>query len=406
LHPACRFAGISLGRLSAAVASPRHKGCTKGLRGIAGDDAPLMSKGLIKKDMDIEIKGYKSIKDQRIELKNINILIGANGSGKSNFLSFFEFLNRLCNRCLAEHIALKGGRNKILHKGKQVTGKLSFKIRFDNGHAYAVTLAAGEFGFIFVDEAVDYSGFGNENIWNIGYSNTESMLKIIDNYKTGYIIKYFDGLRKHHFSNTGGLSPFTNMSNIENDIYYLYGNGENLAACLYHIQKKNMISYNHIVSIIQSIAPYFSDFILQPNENNWLKLQWKGKYSDMVYGVNDLSDGTVRFIALTVLFMQPDLPKTIIIDEPELGLHPDAIAKLAGMIRSAAARDCQIIIATQSADLISHFQPEDIITVDLIKGETIFKRLDSESLSVWLEIYTIDDLWKRNIIPSGQLNYS
>ena len=134
-------------------------------------------------------------------------------------------------------------------------------------------------------------------------------------------------------------------------------------------------------------------------------MQWKDKYSDTVYGVTDLSDGTIRFIALTVLFMQPNLLDTIILDEPELGLHPSAIAKLAGMIKSVSAKGCQVIIATQSTDLISHFSPESIITVDQIDGCSKFNRLDANKLQQWLEDFTIDDLWKRNIITTGQLNF-
>jgi predicted ATPase len=214
-----------------------------------------------------------------------------------------------------------------------------------------------------------------------------------------------NGFRKYHFHDTGVQSPFTKMSNIKNDIYYMYEKGNNLAAFLYNIKEKNPIVYNRIVGVIQSIAPYFSDFFLQPNAEGFLYLQWKDKYCDTVYGVNDLSDGTLRFIVLTVLFMQPELPDTIIIDEPELGLHPAAIAKLAGMVRSAADRKCQVILSTQSTELISHFEPEDIITVDQINGETKFKRLNSVELSIWLEDYTIDDLWKRNIITTGQPNY-
>jgi predicted ATPase len=123
-----------------------------------------------------------------------------------------------------------------------------------------------------------------------------------------------------------------------------------------------------IISTIQSIAPYFLDFELTPNKGSFIELRWKDKYSDTIYGVTDLSDGTIRFIALTVLFLQPNLPDTIIIDEPELGLHPTAISKLAGMIKSASLKGSQVIVATQSTDLISHFSPDDIITVDQIDG--------------------------------------
>ena len=141
------------------------------------------------------------------------------------------------------------------------------------------------------------------------------------------------------------------------------------------------------------------------DSSDFVRLQWTDRYSDVIFGVTDLSDGTLRFIALTVLFMQPSLPTTIIIDEPELGLHPTAITKLAGMVKSVSAKKCQVIIATQSTDLISHFSPQDIITVDQVDGESKFKRLKNDDLHQWLDEYTIDDLWKRNIITTGQPNY-
>lgn len=175
---------------------------------------------------------------------------------------------------------------------------------------------------------------------------------------------------------------------------------------MFNISNEHPKVYSLIVKTIQSIAPYFLDFFLRPEASGNIKLRWQSKYSSTIYGVNDLSDGTIRFVALTVLFMQPNLPETIIIDEPELGLHPTAIAKLAGLIKSVAAKDCQVIMATQSTDLISHFEPEDIITVDQINGESVFKRLSSDTLELWLEDYTIDDLWKRNIINSGQPNFN
>ena len=351
----------------------------------------------------IEINGYKSIKGARIKLAPVNILIGANGSGKSNFISFFDFLNRLYNRKLNEYIALKGGDDKILHKGKKITDTISFKMEFGNGqNGYSAKLRSGTDGFVFLSENLIYKG-DSKDISRVG---PEAYIKLTDKYRAKYIIRYLNGFRKYHFHDTSSNSPFSKFSNIENDVYYFYEDGMNLAALMYDIQETNKIVYNRIVKNIQSVAPYFSDFYFAPNKENNVRLQWTDKYSDVVFGANDLSDGTLRFIALSVLFLQPDLPDTIIIDEPELGLHPSAITKLAGMIKSVSDRGCQVIIATQSTDLISHFSPEDIITVDQVDGQTIFNRLSSDNLHQWLEDYTIDDLWKRNIITGGQPNYS
>ncbi len=329
----------------------------------------------------ISISGYKSIKDERIALQPINILIGANGSGKSNFISFFDFLNRLYHRKLNNFIALKGGANKILHKGQKVSNKIEFKISFNDGaNAYSCRLRPSGEGFIFIYEDLVY----DDNNWNISQSEKEARVKISDVYRAKYVRRYLNGLRKYHFHDTGDNSPFTHLNHTQNDTHYLYSDGKNLAAFLYHIQATNTIVYNRIIKTIQSIAPYFSDFYFQPNQENYMALQWTDKYSDVVYGVNDLSDGTIRFIALTTLFLQVQLPDSIVIDEPELGLHPTAIAKLAGMIKSAAAKGCQVIVATQSTDLVSHFLPEDIITVDQVNGESKFKRLDSNELEEWM----------------------
>jgi predicted ATPase len=351
----------------------------------------------------IEISGYKSIKNEKIELNPINLLIGANGSGKSNFISFFTFLNRLYNKKLNDYIEISGGANKVLHKGSKITDRISLKVEFENEkNGYSATLVSGVDGFVFIDERLIYNSDKGKDISN---SSKEARIKSTDNYRAPHVIKHLEGFRKYHFHDTSDNSAFIELSNIENDIYFLYSNGSNLAAFLFNIQETDKIVYNKIVKIIKSIAPYFSDFFLQRNNKNNIRLQWTDKYSETIYGVSDLSDGTIRFIALTVLFMQPKLPNTIIIDEPELGLHPTAIAKLAGMIKSVSKKGTQVIIATQSTDLISHFQPEDIITVDQIEGESKFNRLNREDLSLWLEDYTIDDLWKRNIISTGQPNY-
>lgn len=354
----------------------------------------------------IDINGYKSIKQLSLKLHPINILIGANGSGKSNFLSFFDFLKQIYNRNLQEFVALKG-IDTFLHKGDKVTQEISTKLYFPNTNAYSFTIKKGDAGFIFTKEGMWY-GFNPylNNPIEIASFNNESTLRYQTKPRARYIRSYINQLAKYHFHDTGENSPFNKESNIENDKFILYEKGSNLGAFLYSIYLENRIVYNFIIKTIQSIAPYFLDFIFKPEQNGNLKLRWQSKHSSTIYGVNDLSDGTIRFIALSTLFLQPQLPETIIIDEPELGLHPTAIAKLAGLIKSVAAKGCQVIIATQSTDLISHFEPEDIITVDQINGESVFQRLNSEELKIWLDDYTIDDLWKRNIIQTGQPNFS
>jgi predicted ATPase len=348
----------------------------------------------------IKISGFKSIREIDLELKPINILIGANGSGKSNFISFFELLNNLYELKLTEYIALKGGEDKILHNGSKVTQRLSFEISFNNKlNGYSASLLKGVDGLIFTDEYLLYQG---DKGWNISNYGKEAFIKKSDNYRKKYVVRFLNSFRKYHFHDTSKNSPFNQMSHLENDIYFLYEEGKNIASYLYCIKNEDIKIYNRIIKTIQSIAPFFSDFFFQPNADGFLRLQWQDKFSSVVYGANDFSDGTLRFIALTTLFMQPKIPQTIIIDEPELGLHPFAITKLAGMIKGAASKGIQVIVATQSADLVNHFTPEDIITVDHVEGESQFKRLQSEELTHWLEDYSVGELWQRNILTGGQ----
>ncbi|RQO77784.1 ATPase [Pedobacter sp. KBW01] len=347
----------------------------------------------------VKIEGFKSIQNAKIEIRPINILIGANGAGKSNFLSFFEFLNQIYNQALAQYVALNGGTEKILHKGTKITNAIKCYISFGNEtNAYSFTLERGEDGFIFMQEGLWYNG---KNL-DIASYKSEAQIRINTWFRGKFIRQHLNGLKKYHFHDTGKNSPFNNTSNVENDSFYLYEKGENLSSFLFGIQNDHPVVYNRIVKTIQSIAPYFLDFFFSPNENGNIRLQWRDKFSSVVYGASDLSDGTIRFIALTVLFMQPNLPTSIIIDEPELGLHPTAVSKLSGMIKSAASKGTQIILATQSGDLVNYFDPQDVITVDQVDGESKFKRLNQEDLKLWLEDYELGDLWERNVIEGGQ----
>ena len=351
----------------------------------------------------ITIKGYKSFKDITVPLRKINILIGSNGAGKSNFLSLFELLGNAYDGFLARSVAQSGGVDKLLHQGRKVTDRITVKV-FEDRNSYWLDLMESDGTLIVENEQLGYSSYPTHWTYNnIANYKTETALKEYQGMTRGdYIKNYMSQIKKFHFHDTGRTSPFTGESNIVNDSYHLYSQGSNLAAFLYGIREKHPMVYKRIVKVIQSVAPFFHDFYLVPNESGGIRLQWKDKFSEVIYGPNDLSDGTVRFIALAVLFLQPNLPKVIVIDEPELGLHPVAIEKLAGLIKAAANRGTQVIAATQNAELISNFEPSDILTVDQRDGQSVIQRLDADELTQWLDDYTLGDLWKQRIMKGGQ----
>ncbi len=350
----------------------------------------------------VTIEGYRSFKKADIRLNPINLLIGSNGSGKSNFLSLFEMLGWAYEKRLAQYVMQVGGVDKLLYQGRKITDRITVTIS-EKSNSYTLSLMESDGKLVVEHEKLGYGSCHLSDSVDIESFRNEASLKDYVGLKRGtYIKEYISQIRKFHFHETGRRSPFSADSHIINDAYRLYEHGENLAAVLYRIHHEEPNVYRRIVRVIQSVAPYFNDFYLEPTEADMIRLQWQDKYSNMIYGPSDLSDGTVRFIALTTLFLQPKLPKVIIIDEPELGLHPVAIEKLAGLIQVASHKGVQTIIATQSAELISHFAPEDILTVNQRDGQTSVERLDENALQHWMDDYTLGDLWKQNILKGGQ----
>lgn len=347
----------------------------------------------------IDIKGYKSIKDLHLELKPINVLIGANGAGKSNFISFFSFLKTAYDQQLQSFVTKKGGVDKFLFNGRKQTESISADMKF-NLNYYRFILENGDANLFVKEEVLGFGRYGTFAVAN--FANELTIKSYTGQRRADYIRGYLNGLKVYHFHETGANSPFNTDSKI-NDYHELQSHGANLASFLYNLQQNNIIIYNRIVKVIQSVAPYFLDFDLRPNAegSEYIRLSWRDKYSQNLYGATDFSDGTIRFIALVTLFLQPEPPAMIIIDEPELGLHPFAINKLSGLVKSVAERDTQVILSTQSVELVNCFNPDDIVAVDNIDGASSFNRLEGSKLSEWLDDYAVGDMWRQNLLNQG-----
>jgi len=146
------------------------------------------------------------------------------------------------------------------------------------------------------------------------------------------------------------------------------------------------------------MAPFIEDFVLEPDYSGKnIRLGWKEYDKDFEFSADQLSDGTLRAIALTTLLLQPNLPNLICIDEPELGLHPNAINVLADLLKKASTK-AQIIVSTQSPALIDNFEMENIIVSDRINGSSQFRRLQEKEYENWLEEYSLSQLWESNLI--------
>ena len=358
---------------------------------------------------NVIIRNFRSIRSAEVRLGSLNVLIGSNGVGKSNFIAFFEFVQSIFKQRLGGYTLEKGGIDALLYNGRRVSSSISGLIDFANTNAFFFEVKpmpsskgylsmTGDFFNTHRDNEKRYSQTWHRTFWD---SNVEeSNLVTRREYRAGYLKKYLNSFTVYHFHDTSSSSPMRGACNVS-DNASLRDNGSNLAAYLYKLQNTDEKAFKLIEGTIRSIAPYFKGFALREEPVGQIQLEWEEVDSDMYLNGYSISDGTLRFIALATLLLQTKLPEVIIIDEPELGLHPAAINKLAALLNKAAVKS-QVIISTQSTNLVNGFDVDDIIVVDREDNQTIFQRLDSERLAQWLDEYTVSELWEKNVI-GGQV---
>ena len=354
----------------------------------------------------IGIRNYKSIREALIPLRNINILIGENGAGKSNFISFFEMVKSLYDQRLGAYMLSNGGMSAQLYRGLKYSKSIEGLIDYDNKNAFFFTLCPGVGDKAYIEETGDYFnakgisskdyGSWNRMIWDNAVEESEIAEKKY--YRAKYIRALLKSFIVYHFHDTSRTSPMRQPCPI-GDNSMLRHDASNLPAVLLRLRQTDPAAYRLIEATVHSVAPYFKRFRLAPmvTDEARIKLEWEEQDSDMYLDASSLSDGTLRFIALATLLLQTELPETIILDEPELGLHPAAMVKLSAMIKRAASKS-QMIIATQSVGLISNFSIEDLIVVGRDNNQSTFHRLNDYDFSQWLEEYSVGELWEKNII--------
>ena len=340
----------------------------------------------------IIIRGFRSISHAEVKLRSLNVLIGANGSGKSNFINALSFLRAVSRGQLHEYVGRAGGADRILHFGSRVTPGLEMQVSLDGGGAgYGISLRRND------TDGLYFVAGGHQPV-----PEPAEPMRWVD--APGYPLpsrrvgELIEGWRLYHFHDTSAASPIKKTGDV-GDNRYLRPDGANLAPFLNMLRHKHEGSYGMIRRTVRLVAPFFDDFVLKPlalNESG-IRLEWRHRGSDAYFDVSSLSDGSLRFIALSTLLLQPvELrPSVIILDEPELGLHPYAITMLASLIKQASA-ETQLVLATQSPVLLDHFGPEDVLVTERAAGRTTFRRLDGAALKTWLEDYSLGQLWEKN----------
>lgn len=353
----------------------------------------------------ITVKGFKSIASvEKLELDALNVLIGPNGSGKSNFLGLFSLLKAIRDGGLQAYVAREAGAENVLHFGSRVTDRLDIDVSFQGGMGYRVALQPNRLDeLVPVSENARYRDDGNLVISSIGRAAwTGKEMGISTDIPHSNAVDAIRDLLTHwnlyHFHDTSFHSPMKKTGKVH-DNRYLRPDGGNLAPFLYLLREMHEDAYRLIVQTVQKVTPFFENFLLAPRHENpdTIRLEWKHVGTDDYFDAGSLSDGTLRFMALATLFLQPVeyRPSVILVDEPELGMHPSAIALLASLMQYASV-DTQVVVATHSSLLVDHFEPEDVLVTDRVEGSTQFTRLESSKLESWLEDYSLGQLWEKN----------
>lgn len=360
----------------------------------------------------LTIKGFKSIKRlDELRLGSLNVLLGANGAGKSSFVSYFRMLSEMMELRLKKWTIQQGSADRVVSFGVKETNKIESFVKFGlNGYKFELEPTV-DGDFVFANEQLYFNGpYYGEKWIPLGSGHQEAKIKEAFNSKKFYaaykndVVSYcyesISSWKVFHFHDTSDMAGVKRFGPAHiND--YLRPDASNLAAYLYRLLTETPDIYEQIRKTIQLTIPFFDDFVLKPrrldSEEELINLQWRQKDSDYVFWPSQLSDGSIRFICLVTALLQPDPPSTIIIDEPELGLHPYAITLLGSLLRSASTR-MQVIVSTQSVPLVNEFSIDDLIIVEREKGATIFKRLDKDEFQTWLNDYSVGELWEKNIL--------
>ncbi len=364
----------------------------------------------------ITIKGFKSIafdKPITLDIGSTNILLGANGAGKSNIISFFKMIGYMMNESLQQFIAQSGTNQKFLYYGSKKTPTLSAEIRFDGKDSYDI------YRFSLTNAVQDRLIISSEEIeWKNSRTTSPISKQLISNFSESalnhlrskdsackIVWDILAGCKVYQFNDSSALSPMRQASTVES-AHYLQSEANNLASFLLYLKNGYTESYERIVSYVREVVPQFKEFYLEP-ERGYVSLKWVDtSANDYVLSSDQFSDGSIRFIALATLLLQPEktMPRVIIIDEPELGLHPYAIDQLIEMIKDASLH-AQIIVATQSPALIDGFDASDVTVIERDEEHqcTVAKKLNGQDYSEWLNEYSLSELWNKNVIGGRPL---
>ncbi len=354
----------------------------------------------------VTIQRFMSLRSVEFEVGQLNVLIGANGAGKSNVLSFFDLLGFIQEKRLQLWMAQHGRLDRVAFGGAKQSPDFEFALEFGNGsQGYRAVIAEGTGGSAyFRSEDTWGTGTNYQQPFSLPLGQGHAETRLYDeavewpNGVAAWTLASLSGCKRYHFHDTSA-SAAVKQSQPTGDNAELRRDAGNLASFLLRLKETDPGSLARIVDAVRSVAPFFDHFVLEPDpiRNDQIRLRWRHRDNDMFADASMLSDGTLRFICLATALLQPNAPAVILIDEPELGLHPYAVHLLAEMLQAVSV-DRQIIVATQSVTLLDQLQLDDVLVADRADGQTVIHRPNTGDLDRWIERYSLGELWEKNLM--------
>ena len=362
----------------------------------------------------VSIRGFRSLRDVQLhDLPDATVIIGANGSGKSNFIRFFDMLSwMLKSRKLGEFIEQQGGADDQLYRGNKITPRMEAEIQLRTTRGrndYSFSLAYGSPDrFFFSKEQFRFSSsdIAGDSRWTYlegGHREAriveaaQGTVPEANSTTASVIVNLLRGCTGFQFHDTSVSSNLKKTWDVDDNLR-LRSDGGNLAAVLHRLERHDIKKFDLICKHIGRILPVFDRFDIEESYGR-VQLRWRAKGTDRTFGAHLTSDGSLRFFALVTLLNLPleMMPDVILLDEPELGLHPAAINLVGNMIQSVSAQR-QVIIATQSPLLVDCFDLNGVVVLDLHDDATVLRRLDHQQFERWLDDFTTGELWQQNLL--------
>jgi predicted ATPase len=320
----------------------------------------------------------------------------------------FKLLRAFIEGNLNKYVTDNGGAGDLLFCGRKITKEIEVMAKFGI-RGYKFNLVPTPRNMFRIENEARYYEPGYTGWWELGDNEegkSKMAIEVLEDYPDKkFSLPVYEAINSwqiYHFHDTSSTSGMRHYEIVQ-DNNRLRQDAANIAPFLLMLQQKHIDVYKKILHAVQLVTPFFQNFALESRvtgNKEEVNLSWNQVGSDYPMQPYHLSDGTIRFICLATALLQPNPPSTIIIDEPELGLHPAAIVILGELIQVAAHRT-QVIVATQSPQLIDQFSIDDIIVVNRENGASTFKRLREENFSTWLEDYSVGELWTKNVILGG-----